>query len=989
MPRTSVVERTRVVELLRRRHDVRLTTVIGGAGSGKTTALGQALDVDDGHVDVWHPCSRADRDEQLLATRLLDACADALDEYRVVGADDPLGALGEIVLAASPTEICFVLDDVHVLGATTIVEDLLRTLPANGHVLVAGRSLTNLNVARFDASGQLVEIKQDDLLLDDAELVDFANRRGIDAEHLDDANRWPAFVELASTGSRSRSRRFLREEALGAIGPERRERLSAFAFVGGGDDAVARAVTGWSVDDLVSDLPLVAWDGDDARLHDLWVELLDGELSLDQQRSASRLASEVHLARRSLDRAVLLGAQVEDWEIIRRALIVAVRMEEPAGTMMVRLERWVSLLPPAELDAPIVLLARGLVERDRDPTSTRALTFLDEAATGFRESGDPDLELLALQNLALLSRLSGGVAGLASAMGRLHDLGERYGPARRFDAFGEALMAIAEGRPDKQVVALERVVDVDLPLPWRYGRDSLMAHGLYLLGRPQEALERLSVYDDMPALTLPGAGVTRSQALWFAGRPHQALEEYRSVVDRERNARDRFKGEAWIAVMEAMAGHVDRAVDHLGLARQLLGEQPPLVGQGQLVGVELLLRLARGDEAGAGDGLASVLSAAPLGEGVSEQNLRPLLALSYVLVPETRAFWDEDALGPAQLVARDLAAALLSAREGSPRAIATMVWPGPAVVAANFPVRWAVEFALHGVVQGRQEGRSLIAWLCEHWGDSARAVLRESTDADEALGAAASDVLAHTPVPPTQRVALDVLGTLRLTFDGYETADPEWRRERVRALMTWLVLHRGGQRDELAYALWPELPVDRALKNLRTTLNYLHGVLEPRRSTRDAPWFVRADNHRIDLQPDLEVDLWAFDATVDRAEAAERAGTPSEALPLLLDAVARYRGELAAGLDYGWLDLERIHVRSRFVRSSCRAGELLTATGRAAEAVDVFRGALRADEWNERTYRGLIDAYESLGDLTAAGQVAEHAEEALGALTPRVRSTRR
>ena len=124
---------------------------------------------------------------------------------------------------------------------------------------------------------------------------------------------------------------------------------------------------------------------------------------------------------------------------------------------------------------------------------------------------------------------------------------------------------------------------------------------------------------------------------------------------------------------------------------------------------------------------------------------------------------------------------------------------------------------------------------------------------------------------------------------------------------------------------------------------------------------------------------------LDHADAAERDGAPSEALPLLIDAVGRYRGELAAGLDYSWLDLERIHVRSRFVRSSCRAGELLTATGRAGEAVDLFRAGLRADAWHERTYRGLIDAYESLGDTTAAQQVAEHATELVGEMAVRRR----
>ena len=50
-----------------------------------------------------------------------------------------------------------------------------------------------------------------------------------------------------------------------------------------------------------------------------------------------------------------------------------------------------------------------------------------------------------------------------------------------------------------------------------------------------------------------------------------------------------------------------------------------------------------------------MLEVAPLGAGVSEQNLRPMLALSYVLVADTREFWDRDDLGPAQVAARNLA----------------------------------------------------------------------------------------------------------------------------------------------------------------------------------------------------------------------------------------------------------------------------------------------------------------------------------------------
>jgi len=252
---------------------------------------------------------------------------------------------------------------------------------------------------------------------------------------------------------------------------------------------------------------------------------------------------------------------------------------------------------------------------------------------------------------------------------------------------------------------------------------------------------------------------------------------------------------------------------------------------------------------------------------------------------------------------------------------------------------------------------------------------------DERLGPVARDVLSHTPLPPTERVQIDVLGPGSVTIAGYETSDPNWRRERVRALIAWLVVHRSGTREQVAGVLWPDLSGHKASKNLRTTLNYVHQVLEPRRNAGDAAWFVQVDGAHIRLNPRVEVDAWRFTELLDSAEAEQRAGRPTESLPLLIEAVGMYRGDLAADLDHTWLDLERIHLRSRFVRASCRAGDLLTATGRPSEAMDVLRPSLDADPWHERSYVALAEAYCALGDMTSATQVLDLAVEQLGDLT--------
>lgn len=69
------------------------------------------------------------------------------------------------------------------------------------------------------------------------------------------------------------------------------------------------------------------------------------------------------------------------------------------------------------------------------------------------------------------------------------------------------------------------------------------------------------------------------------------------------------------------------------------------------------------------------------------------------------------------------------------------------------------------------------------------------------------------------------------------------------------------------------------------------------------------------------------------------------------------------------------------MRASCRAGDLLTATGRPTEAIDVLRRSLEADPWHERAYVALADAYGAVGDTTSANQVLDLAVEQLGEST--------
>ncbi len=133
--------RQRLIDVLDDRFRARLTTVVGAAGSGKTTLMAQVLAVDSDDVDVWYPCSTADRETARFLRGVVDATADELDDYRPGESTDLLGDLRELVLGVSPRQVCIIVDDVHLLGQADGLTELLASLPRNGHLLASGRSL--------------------------------------------------------------------------------------------------------------------------------------------------------------------------------------------------------------------------------------------------------------------------------------------------------------------------------------------------------------------------------------------------------------------------------------------------------------------------------------------------------------------------------------------------------------------------------------------------------------------------------------------------------------------------------------------------------------------------------------------------------------------------------------------------------------------------------------------------------------------------------
>ena len=152
-PIPDELRRTRLVRCLAARWDRSVTLVVAGAGFGKSTALAQAVranSVAPVGVDAWVGCQTGHEQAEHLAAAILAAIGTA------PRSEDPVADVVDGLRRQSPLELCVVLDDVHEIPAGSssahLLGELVRRLPRNAHLVLAGRELPAIPLAHLRAA---------------------------------------------------------------------------------------------------------------------------------------------------------------------------------------------------------------------------------------------------------------------------------------------------------------------------------------------------------------------------------------------------------------------------------------------------------------------------------------------------------------------------------------------------------------------------------------------------------------------------------------------------------------------------------------------------------------------------------------------------------------------------------------------------------------------------------------------------------------------
>ena len=177
-PRRGLVTRPRLIERLSGAAEAELTLVSAPAGFGKTTLLTDwlAAAAADGWSTAWLSLDQRDNDPVLfwtyLVTALKSAAAGVGERSLSLLQSPPQPPIDAVLatllndLSAVANDVVLVLDDYHVIESRDVqdgVAFLLEHLPAQVHLVIAGRADPALPLARLRGRGQLVEIRAADL----------------------------------------------------------------------------------------------------------------------------------------------------------------------------------------------------------------------------------------------------------------------------------------------------------------------------------------------------------------------------------------------------------------------------------------------------------------------------------------------------------------------------------------------------------------------------------------------------------------------------------------------------------------------------------------------------------------------------------------------------------------------------------------------------------------------------------------------------------
>jgi DNA-binding SARP family transcriptional activator len=222
---------------------------------------------------------------------------------------------------------------------------------------------------------------------------------------------------------------------------------------------------------------------------------------------------------------------------------------------------------------------------------------------------------------------------------------------------------------------------------------------------------------------------------------------------------------------------------------------------------------------------------------------------------------------------------------------------------------------------------------------------------------------------PAEPVAIELrtLGGLVVVRGGEALGPAAFGRQKARTLLAILVSAPGAvHREVLLHHLWPDLPTERGLTALHSTLYALRRAVEPGASARGRGSRVRSEGaaYRLVLR---DGDRWDAGAFLELAAVAGAARGRPEEIERIAAALAAHTGPYLPEFLYEeWAAEVRARVDNTHLQLLERMVHLLIDADRREEAIDQLRELLAIEPAREEWHRELIRLLGRSGERALA-----------------------
>jgi LuxR family maltose regulon positive regulatory protein len=1015
--RKDTLLRPRLVNALLEHVDRKLQLVIAPAGFGKTTllvdfALEAALPV------CWATLDPADRDP---ATFLETIVAAVRRQFPRVGArtlaalrgspevERRLSSLARTFAAEVAEHVdtlaVLVLDDYHEVNASApaaqLMDELLRQLPDNLRLIIAGRALPTLTVSRLMVEGQVFGLGEADLRFTVDELLTILRRRGAEISPeravalaqgaegwiagflLSVPHLWEGLLRgvIAAGAGEGPLYDYLAGEAFDRQPPDVQRFLLASSVPETADLDLCTALLGpgnWrALLDRVdgAGLFLTRQDRGTFRYHQLFRGFLQSRLARTDPTTYAELHGRAAraLAARGAWQAALAHFRAAGEEAEAAALVTRMAPELERSGRWRALADAVAALPLPCLAAHPWLLLAGARAAVMTAELGRAEQLAQAAEEAGRRQGDRLLEAWGAECRGNALRLQGRTAEALTAL--------RFALARNP---GDAALAASVRRDLGSCLGVQGDFAAAVA-EFRAALDYFDRTG--------------AAYD--AARTEFGLAV----ALAKSGRLAEAIARYESNLERWRRLGDpAMEAEMlnWLGWACAGRGDYQRAHELVQQGLALARDHGALRAEGVLLHTLGEVLLAAGDVAGAraafeqgravaGDagnlwmvayhyeGLA--LATAFAGDLVRAEELaHHAIALAQrqqsryqeAVFATTLAAIRARAGRPGAVAALRTATAALDGMESRRELARTHLWLAQALhaegeaAAARRHLRTALALA-------RELGTDALLDLHVRW--DAELFVQAAAEGLERRRLGAILARVHRPAPVVAPIAAAELPGLAARAFGRGTlttdagGEVSWPLDKARELF-FLLLHHGPRRwEQLLAALWPDAPPARGRALLHTTVYRLRRAVHPQ------VVLFRSDVYRVNQEMVTWYDVRQFERLVREAAGAP----PDAAVTMLQQAVELYTAPFLEGLEAEWCTEERERLEHLSLLALERLADAYTAAGQLRESIAAAERLLARDPFREDVYARVIRAYLRLGNPAAARRQYERCAAVLRA----------